>query len=448
MAVAQAFKVDWDLVNREVTQHLQALIRLDTRNPPGNETRVAAYLRDVLAREGIASEIVGPSEDRGSLVARIAGNGAEQPLLLMSHTDVVAVEPEKWSSDPFAAEIVNGAIVGRGAIDMKHMVAMELTTMLLLKRAGVPLKRDVIFMAAADEEVGGHLGAGWIARHRPELIQAEYALNEGGGTGTEVNGQIYYLVQTAEKGTARFRMETKGRPGHGSQPHDQNAVLRLAALITRLQDHRLPVHWTKTVRSYVETIAASQPPEVAAQLHAILQAEDPDRLIDQLPLSDAFKLGLRSTIRNTVSPTMLRAGSQINVIPSDAEAFFDGRILPGWTPEQFRGELQQLFGQDVQCTFIDPSEPLEAEPNSPLFDMIIEVMRERDPQGIPVPTMSSGATDAKHLADLGIKVYGFAPGLHPTDWHGMHGHDEQIRLESLHWGVRTLFEIVARFAGQ
>src|SRR6266699_1264484 len=173
--------INWNAVGDEVITHLRNILRIDTRNPPGNEIRAAEYIRDVLQQDGIASEIVGPSTDRGTIVARLKGDGSAPPLLLMSHTDVVAVEPEKWTHDPFSGDIADGFIYGRGALDMKHMVTMEAMTMLLLKRSGVPLQRDVIFMAAADEEVGGQQGAGWVVENRPELIQSEYALNEGGG---------------------------------------------------------------------------------------------------------------------------------------------------------------------------------------------------------------------------------------------------------------------------
>lgn len=445
MTVQQHIALDWEAVNAEVTHHLQSLIRLDTRNPPGNETLAAEYLRDVLSREGIACEIVGRTPDRGSLVARIKGDGSARPLLLMSHTDVVAVEPDKWTHDPFAAEIVDGTLFGRGALDMKHMVAMELQTMLLLKRLDLPLKRDVIFMAAADEEVGGREGAGWIARNRPELIDAEYALNEGGGAGFELNGVMYYGVQTAEKGTARFRLRTRGMPGHGSQPHDDNAIFKLARLLAQLERSPLPVHLTATVRAHIGAIAATQPPEVAAQLQAVLDPERADATIANLPFPEVFRRGLRSVIRNTVSPTILQAGSQINVIPSVAEAVLDGRILPGWTPDSFQEELQAIWGEEVELEWVEPYEPLEADLQSPLYDTIVAVLKERDPAGTPIPVLLSGATDAKHLAPLGVKVYGFAPGLHPTDWSRIHGHDEQIMLRSLHWGARTLFDVVSRF---
>ena len=431
----------------EVLDHLRELLRLDTRNPPGNETRATDYLKAVLERDGIESVIVGPSAERGSLVARIRGDGSERPLLLMSHTDVVAVEPDKWTEDPFGARIVDGYLYGRGALDMKHMVAMELQTMLLLKRRGVPLKRDVIFMAAADEEVGGHAGAGWLVRNRPDLIQAEYALNEGGGSGFEINGQTYYSVQTAEKGTARFRLRTRGRPGHGSQPHDDNAILKLATRLLRLGETRLPVHLTQTVKAYITALASAQSGELRTQLLTILDPAHTDAAIEALDLDENIKRGLRSIVRNTVSPTMLQAGSQINVIPSVAEASLDGRILPGWTPETFRGELLEIFGEDAEIDFLEPSEPLEADPSGPMLETIKAVLAEREPNAAVVPVMLSGATDAKHIAKLGTRVYGFAPGLvtEPAEWNRIHGHDERIAVDSLRWGARTLYEVVERF---
>ena len=441
---------EWEAVGDEVITYVRNLLRLDTRNPPGNETRAAEYLRGILEREGIACEIVGPGPDRGTIVGRLKGDGSVPPLLLMSHTDVVAVEPEKWTHDPFAAEIDDGFIYGRGALDMKHMVTMELMTMLLLKRASVPLKRDVIFMAAADEEVGGHQGAGWVAHHRPELIQAEYALNEGGGYAYEINGLRFYTVQTAEKGAARFRLRAKGKPGHGSVPHEDNAVIKLAEVLNRLGDRQPPVHFSASFRGFVTGIASAQPPEVAQLLLAILANEETaDIAIDALPMDDLLKQELRAMTRNTIAPTMLRAGSQINVIPSEAEALLDGRILPGWTTEKFLGEIRAIFGEDADVEFIDPNEALEADPASPLFEVIKEVVREHDAEATVVPTMLVGGTDAQRVAGLGTKVYGFAPemyisGLH--DWDRVHGHDERINIRSLQWGTRVLYDVVARFA--
>ncbi|HEV2581240.1 MAG TPA: M20/M25/M40 family metallo-hydrolase [Ktedonobacteraceae bacterium] len=447
---SQIREIEWDVVGDEVITYVRNLLRLDTRNPPGNETRAAEYLRGILEREGIACEIVGPGPDRGTIVGRLKGDGSAPPLLLMSHTDVVAVEPEKWTHDPFAAEIDDGFIYGRGAMDMKHMVTMELMTILLLKRAGVPLKRDVIFMAAADEEVGGHQGAGWVAHHRPELIQAEYALNEGGGNAIEINGRRYYTVQTAEKGAARFRLRAKGKPGHGSVPHEDNAITKLVEVLSRLGDRQPPVHFSASFRGLITGIASAQPPEIAQLILAILANEQTaDVAIDALPMEDLLKQEMRAMIRNTIAPTVLRAGSQINVIPSEAEALLDGRIVPGCTTEMFLGEIRAIFGEDADIEFIDPNEALEADPASPLFEVIKDVMREHDAEATVVPTLLVGGTDAQRVAGLGTKVYGFAPEMYISglnDWDRIHGHDERINIRSLQWGTRVLYDVVARFA--
>jgi len=439
---------DWQAVGDEAVEHLRNILRLDTRNPPGNEVLAAEYLRDVLTHEGIECEIVGPSPDRATIVARLRGDGSAEPLLLMSHTDVVAVEPDKWTHDPFAADIDDGYIYARGALDMKNMVTMELMTMLLLKRSGIPLKRDVIYMAAADEEVGGHQGAGWVVNNRPELIQAEYALNEGGGHGMELLGQRYYGVQTAEKGTARFQLRARGRPGHGSVPHNDNAIFKLMTALQKLREQPLPVHFTKSFRGFIEGIASAQPAEIANALRAIVADEsNADQAIDALPIEETMKLQLHALIRNTVAPTILNAGSQINVIPSLAEAGLDGRTLPGWTPERFLEELQAIVGDELEIEWLEPSEPLEADHESPLFETIKAVLHEHDPEATVIPTLLTGATDAKHVAQLGTKVYGFAPWPNEgrSEWTRIHGHDERVSVHAMHWGTRVLYEVVARF---
>jgi acetylornithine deacetylase/succinyl-diaminopimelate desuccinylase-like protein len=441
--------INWQEVGEETITHLRGLLRLDTRNPPGNEVRAAEYLHTLFEAEGLSGEIVGPSMERGTFIARLKGDGSAPPLLLMSHTDVVAVEPERWTHDPFSADIADGFIYGRGALDMKQMVTMEAMTMLLLKRAGVRLKRDVIYMAAADEECGGHEGAGWVVENYPELIQAEYALNEGGGSGFEINSRRYYPVQTAEKGTVRFRIRTHGRPGHGSIPHDENAILKLAAILAKFAPDLLPVHFTNTLRGYITGIASTQPSNIAQALHAVLTDETTaDAAVDRLPLEEALRERIHAMLRNTVTPTVLKAGSQINVIPSEAEALIDGRNLPGWTPDMVLEEFRAVLGNEAEIAFLDPSTPLEADLQSPLFNSIKDVLKEHDPEATAIPYLQTGGTDAKHVTKLGTKVYGFAPGLYAGAGEGrrVHSHDERVSVRSLQWGVRVLYEVVERFA--
>ncbi len=443
--------IDWPAVDEEVISHLQHLLRLDTRNPPGNEILAAQYLRDVLEAEGFECVIVGPTPERATLITRLKGDGSEAPLLLMGHTDVVAVEPEKWSHGPFSGDIADGFLYGRGALDMKNTVAMELMSILLLKRQGVPLKRDVIFMAEADEETGGHEGAQWVVEHYPELIRAEYALNEGGGNGLEINGHIYYTVETAEKGSARFKIRTTGEPGHGSVPHENNAIIKLAELLSKVRGNQPPVHFTATLRGFIEGLASAQPPELASSLRAVLEDESTaSAAIDRLPIEEALKREIHAMSRNTIAPTMINVGSQINVIPSEAVAYLDSRLLPGQTLDSYLQELHAIFGADCEIEFVDPSIALEADPASPLFEVIKEVIHDHAPAASVIPTMLTGGTDAKHVSRLGTKVYGFSPELYngTSGWSGVHGHDERIGVQALQWGTRVMYEVVQKFAGR
>jgi acetylornithine deacetylase/succinyl-diaminopimelate desuccinylase-like protein len=438
---------DWQQAGDETIGYLRDLLRLDTRNPPGNETIAAEYLQEVLAREGIESTIVGPEPNRGTLIARLRGDGSAAPLLLMSHTDVVPVEANRWTQDPFGGEIVDGFMYGRGALDMKSMTALELVTMLMLKRNGVPLKRDVIMMAEADEETGGREGAVWVVDNHPELIRAEYALNEGGG-GMTVNGSRYYAVSIAEKGNPGLRVVARGRPGHGSMSHGDNAVVKLARAISMIGDRPLPVHVTSVLRRFVERMASTQPPEVARALRQLIEGDAEEALRDPA-LAGIFQLMLPLMARNIVTPTMLSAGTRINVIPSEAEAICDARVLPGLTPQMLIEELRNVTGIDEQIE-IEPLKeviPYEARYPSPLSEVIGEVLSENDPEATLVPWMLVGSSDARHVAKLGINVYGFDTTFieDMSEITRVHGHDERIEVEGLRRASRVFYEIVERF---
>jgi acetylornithine deacetylase/succinyl-diaminopimelate desuccinylase-like protein len=246
----------------------------------------------------------------------------------------------------------------------------------------------------------------------------------------------------------RFRIRTYGKPGHGSVPHDENAILKLAAILAKFTPELLPVHFTNTLRGYIAGIAGTQPPDIAQALHAVLADETTaDAAIDRLPLDEALKLRMHAMLRNTVTPTILMAGSQINVIPSEAEAAIDGRNLPGWTPEMFLEELRSALGNEAEITLLEPSTPLESDIQSPLFNTIKAVLKEHDPEATAVPFLLTGGTDAKHVTKLGTKVYGFAPGLYAGagETRRVHSHDERVSVRSLQWGVRVLYEVVERF---
>jgi hypothetical protein len=257
---------NWDEIGQEAIEHLQALLRFDTTNPPGNEMPCIQYLAETLRKAGYEPTVLESAPGRGNVVVRFKGTGEQAPFLIYGHVDVVTAEPEKWVHPPFAARVADGCLWGRGALDMKSIVAQELMTMLLLARAGQPLRRDVIFAATSDEEVGGHMGAGWLVDNHPELIRAEYALSEGAGATIHIGNQRFYGVRVAEKGTARFTLRAYGPPGHGSVPRPDTAIHAIAEAVDRLCEQPLPLHLTKTVSQYLRTIGQAVGVEVGVHI--------------------------------------------------------------------------------------------------------------------------------------------------------------------------------------
>ena len=436
----------WDVVRDEATRYLQDLIRIDTTNPPGNETKAAEYLARVLTREGIEPILLESAPGRGNLVARLKGDGRAAPLMLMVHLDVVPAEADAWTHPPFGGEIADGFLYGRGTLDTKELAAMELMVLLLLKREGKPLARDIIFMANADEEAGGRLGAGWMVKEHPDLIRAEYAINEGGGFGLDILEQRFFTCQVAEKGTARFVMRTRGRPGHGSQPHRDNAVLKLAEAIQKIGAAEFSHHATATVRLFLEGVAAKLGKRYEADLVALLDARKYRAAMERLPLDEGLRSMFSAMLHNTVTPTMLNAGTKVNVIPSVAEAKCDARLLPGQTADDLLRELRAVIGSDVEIEFLDRTAALESDYRTPLFDTIGRVMARHAPQAPVLPYLVVGATDARHVRKLGTKVYGFAPMFAPTsELDRVHAHDERISIDNLAFGTQVLYEVVSEF---
>lgn len=440
--------INWENIKEEAVRHLQALLRINTTNPPGNERPAAEYLAEVLQSEGYEPVVLDSAPSRGNVVARFKGSGEVPPLLLLSHLDVVPAEPENWEHDPFGGEVVDGMVWGRGALDMKSIVVMQLMTMLLLKRSDVALKRDVIFAATADEEAGGIYGAGFLVDNHPELIRAEYALSEFGGFPVELGGKRIYLCQVAEKGICWMRLRARGTPGHGSMPHSDNAVVKLARAVEHLGRACLPLHRTEAVVAMVEGMARALGGVKGAALRLLLSPTFGSLalslFIRDLRMRDYF----RALLHNTVSPTVLRAGGKTNVIPSQAEAELDGRILPGQDLKSFKKELLKIIGPDFELEPLVIAPPLETSYRTPLFEAFRRGLRGYDPDCAVVPMMMSGGTDAKHLARLKIPCYGFSPMRLPRemDFLGMiHGHNERIPIDALAFGVQSLYQVVLDF---
>ncbi|HEY4691459.1 MAG TPA: M20/M25/M40 family metallo-hydrolase [Anaerolineae bacterium] len=437
-------------IRDEAIRHLQALLRIDTTNPPGKELAAAQYLDAVLRAEGYEPIILEGAPGRGNLVARYAGDRTAPPLLLYSHTDVVHAEADQWTHAPFGGDIADGSVWGRGALDMKGMVVMELMTLLLLKRNGDALHRDVIFAATADEEVDSDVGAGWLIATHPDLVRAEYGLSEFGGYSMHFERRRFYPVMTAEKGVCWMRIRARGRPGHGSVPHPDNAVLQLARAIDRAAGRPLPLHVTPTAAEFIRRIAAALDTRRALSLRALLNPITYPLAAARMS-STGLGASLRASLHNTVSPTQLAAGTTPNVIPSVAEATLDGRLLPGFDQESFLAELRPRLGPRIEIEIEHYSPPLEVSADTPLFHAIESNLHRHDPQGIVVPYMLSGATDAKLFSQLGIKCYGFSPlRLRPDEAFDrlIHAHDERVSIDALAFGVQVLYETVRNFCRQ
>lgn len=437
-------RIDWDAVTREATDLLCRYLAIDTTNPPGNEERAAQFLADLLRAEGIddltfydASD--GESEGRVSLRARLPGDpdASGRPLVLLNHTDVVPVEREGWEEEPFAGVVKDGVIWGRGALDMKGMGIMELMAVLLMHRHRLPHRRDIVFLAVADEEAGSAYGVEYLDQHHPEALEADFVINEGGWGTTEVLGvkRPAFNCAVSEKGPCWLKLSTAGRPGHGSVPHDDNALERLLRALGRIQAWQRP-------RAIV--------PELAeffsrARRHGFM-TEEPTvdvvtRIGDQNPL-------IRAITSNTISVTTAHAGVKHNVIPARAEATIDCRLLPGTDPDAFIEEVRRVADDPniaIEPVLVasTPASPIDTE----LMETIEGVVREHVEEAVVLPSVSAGFTDSRVFRRRGVTAYGFIPVLlDPLEAATIHGHNERLSLENLRLGCQILFEVVRRIS--
>lgn len=447
-------ELNWDALTNEAVKHLQALIRCNTANSPGNEGPAISYIHERLIAEGIDARIIEPTPGRPNLWARLQGLGSKRPLLLLSHVDVVPVEREHWTVDPFGGEICDGYIYGRGAVDMKGMTAKQLTLFLYLSRrvneTGEPLDRDLILLVVADEEHNSTHGMAWIAEHEPALLDAEYALNEGGGFTLNLRGQRIYVCATAEKGRVLVTLRARGLPGHSAVPHNNHAITRLARALHRLAASPLPLHATTTVQQFIHALAQTQPQPKRLLLPQILNPLFSETVLRTLPDVSTAN-GLRAMLHNTASPTMLEAGTALNVIPSEAVAHLDGRIIPGQTVETLVQELRAR----VSDPHVEISTELialghESSADTELFRAIKTAIATHDPGAMVVPYLLPALTDSRFLVKRGVAVYGFDPMQPEPGWPGplkmAHGHDERISVANIEFGLRVLYDAIMYIA--
>ena len=440
-ALAQPAETAADLAAR----YLPELIRLDTTNPPGNETRVARYLKQVADREGIPAELLGDDPERLNFVARLRGTGKQRPLLLIAHSDVVPADRSQWSVDPLAAIEMNGYIYGRGAEDDKQLLAAELAVMVDLHRRRVVLDRDIILLSESDEEAGS-LGATWIVQHAWAKIDAEFALNEYSYILPTPSGVPVFQIQTAEKVPTRFKMTAHGTAGHGSLPRDDNPVEHLARAIYRLSQADQPVQLNATTRAYLNAIGKLADYAWLAPL--IAKLDDPataSRTADEIRKRDPE---IHAMLRTTVSATMLSAGTKINVIPNAAEAQLDGRRLPTETREEVFERFRKIIDDPAVTIEATSSQQPSTEPSSltsPLYLAMERVFHATAPNALVVPFLMRGTTDGAYLRAKGMAVYG-VPIFRKDGELRLHGNDERISLDNLRSGTDLLRKIVVEVA--
>jgi acetylornithine deacetylase/succinyl-diaminopimelate desuccinylase-like protein len=443
---------DWSAVRQETLDHLQRMIRINTVNPPGNELALARYLDSTMKAAGIETHLFEPAPGRAAFVARLKGSGAKQPVVIMGHMDVVGVEREHWSVDPFAAEIKEGYLYGRGAIDDKGMLAANLETMLLLKRhvldAGGSLARDVIFVANSDEEAGGDWGMGWLIEHHPELVRGEFALNEGGRTRVVGGRPLYVAVQNTEKVSHVVTVTAHGPGGHASVPLAGNAVVRLGRALAAIGAHREPVQVLPTTRAFFGELSKVWPTRHERDAMADVASAAPARVargakvLARTPVLDAV-------LRAGSSAVMVEGGIRHNVIPTEAKATLNVRTLPGQSIDSVVARLKRAVNDSlVELAVTERGTDAPASDfGSPMFAAIAASVRELNPAMAVVPYLSTGATDSARLRQWGMQAYGILPfPMNQDDEDRMHGNDERIPLESLHFGTRLIYGAVSRVA--
>jgi acetylornithine deacetylase/succinyl-diaminopimelate desuccinylase-like protein len=441
----QARSPDFDDLGYEAVERLGEYIRVRTVNPPGNETAGAKWLQQVLAREGIAAEIFESSPGRGNLYARLPGNGSKRPIVLLSHIDVVPATDSGWQVEPWSGEVRSGAVWGRGALDMKGTAIVQLMTMIALKRRGTPLSRDVILVANADEETYS-TGAEWFTREKKSLLRnAEFLLNEGGHNRLSPEGRTeYYGIGVTEKVPYWLRISARGSAGHGSIPRPDNAAARISRALGRIASWRTPAKLTPPAERYFKQLATRETnPRRRGWLAdpgAALQDSAGLRFFTSNLYYDAI-------LRNSVSITMLQGSDKTNVIPAEASAELDVRLLPGERPATFVGELTRVIADSmVEITPLRPERQATTSPlDGPLLDAVRETVPAMEPGALITTPMLAGFTDSYYYRALGISAYGISPfRLSDEDSRTVHGHDERVTVQNIRFGVEFIYRIVER----
>jgi acetylornithine deacetylase/succinyl-diaminopimelate desuccinylase-like protein len=441
---------EWNKINDETMRHFQALVRIDSTDPPGNETRVAEYVKKVLEAEGIPATLVAKDPARANVIARLKGNGSRRPLLIMGHSDTVKVDAAKWTFPPFSATRNGGYVYGRGTLDDKSDLVADLMTMVLLKRFNVPLDRDVIFVSEVGEEASTGPGIEYLVDEHWNEIDAEYCLAEGGGVARRGGKSIYATIQTSEKQPKGARLVAKGPAGHGSNPLQTNAVLHLARAVDKVASWEPPTRFNDTTRTYFEKLANVSEPELAAQLKALF---DPAKAAAAHAYLAEKEPTLYSSLHTSISPNMVQAGYQVNVIPSEAEATLDIRALPDENIADFYNLMRKVIEDPTVELVPDARNQRPGAPASRIDTDAYHALEASYQKiyGVPtLPLMLNGATDMAFLRAKGMQCYGAGAMRDledPAKGFGPHSDQERILEEAVYKHVQFFWDVVGRIAG-
>ena len=426
---------------------LQKLIRFDTSNPPGNERECIAFIDRLLTQAGIETRLLARSDTRPNLIARIAGQGNAPPILLYGHVDVVPADSQRWQQPAFSGVLTEGYVWGRGALDMKGGVAMIVSALLQAKAERVQLPGDVVLAIVCDEERLGDHGARFLVERHPELFCGiRYALGEFGGFSLSMGKRRFYPIQVAEKQICWLRVRFSGPGGHGSMPVRRGAMGKLGHFLRRLDGHSLPVHVTPPARLMFQTMASALGGLSGLVIRQLLNPVLSDSVLGLLGQRRRLFAPL---VRNTVSPTMLGGSTNFNVIPDEVTVDLDGRLLPGFGPDDLIRELRTVGGDEGQFEVVR-FEPGPSGVDMGLFDFLADILREADTEAVPCPLLLSGVTDGRFFSRLGIQTYGFLPMCLPEDFNFMetvHGVNERIPVKAVEFGARAVYQALVCFKG-
>jgi len=430
----------------EAVQRGREYLQINTTNPPGNENRTMQFFARIFAQEGIPFDTASSAPGRGNIWARLKG-GAEPALVLLHHMDVVPADPTHWDVDPFSATVKDGEIWGRGAIDTKMLGIVELEAFLALSRAKTALTRDVIFMATADEEAGGTYGAGWVVKTHPEAFKgARLLINEGGG-GSVADSRQQFGIEVTQKVPLWLKLTATGTPSHGSTPHVASAVNRLIRALDRLQTYQFAPRIVPAVDAYFKALARNAAPEWKSAFEDMATTvKDPDKLLALQLENPSFA----ALTRNTCSITMLEGSNKINVIPPEAHAQLDCRLLPDQNPDGLVEELAAVMNDPgIRIEKLMGFTPAVSSTDTPLYRAMVSVVQRHFPNANIVPAVETGFTDSHYFRDLGIACYGFAPFLIPAaEEGGVHGNNERISIENVRQGTGMMLELLRAVAAK